>query len=98
MYDIIGVSTERYAAVVFVRLFIWTKMQQLPVEDVLLLFGSDDEWCTPAVAKRVHVTLNLRTVSSNGYAPCERYVTKVPCDTLYECFDHVVLKEEAVPN
>ena len=59
-------------------------LQQLPV-DALLLFGSDDEWCTPAVAKRMHVTLKSRTVSTNGYAPCERYVT---LDNAGHCPNH----------
>eukprot|EP00581_Thalassiosira_minuscula_P017468 CAMPEP_0183731112 /NCGR_PEP_ID=MMETSP0737-20130205/34470_1 /TAXON_ID=385413 /ORGANISM="Thalassiosira miniscula, Strain CCMP1093" /LENGTH=520 /DNA_ID=CAMNT_0025963771 /DNA_START=20 /DNA_END=1579 /DNA_ORIENTATION=+ len=31
-------------------------LETLPV-DVLLLFGADDPWCTPAVAKRMHTTL-----------------------------------------
>mmetsp|Transcript_25795 Transcript_25795/g.51625 ORF Transcript_25795/g.51625 Transcript_25795/m.51625 type:complete len:619 (-) Transcript_25795:112-1968(-) len=34
-------------------------LQSLPM-DVLLLFGSDDPWCTPAVAKRMHSTLSSR--------------------------------------
>jgi len=31
-------------------------LEKIPV-DVLLLFGADDPWCTPAVAKRMHTTL-----------------------------------------
>ena len=59
-------------------------LRQLPV-DVLLLFGSNDEWCTPAVAKRMHVTLKSRTISSDDYGPCERYVT---IDNAGHCPNH----------
>ena len=37
----------------------YSTVQNLPV-DVLLLFGSNDPWCTPAIAKRMHTTLSKR--------------------------------------
>jgi pimeloyl-ACP methyl ester carboxylesterase len=61
-------------------------LQQLPI-DVLLLFGSNDEWCTPAVAKRMHTTLHDRPscVISGGPAPTERYIT---IDNVGHCPNH----------
>ncbi|KAL7504028.1 hypothetical protein ACHAXN_001741 [Cyclotella atomus] len=59
-------------------------LQQLPI-DILLLFGSNDEWCTPAVAKRMHTTLSKRTANSDGYTPCQRYVT---IDNAGHCPNH----------
>jgi len=57
---------------------------ELPA-DVLLLFGSADSWCTPAVAKRMHATLADRRGGvdddgddddgSDGISPAERYVS-----------------------
>ena len=44
-------------------------LENLPV-DVLLLFGSDDPWCTPAIAKRMHSTL-----ASRGGTAGQRYVS-----------------------
>ena len=45
--------------------------------DVLLLFGESDTWCTPAVAKRMHITLASRsgTTSSPAVAAAQRYVS-----------------------
>lgn len=37
----------------------YSSVQNLPV-DVLLLFGFNDPWCTPAIAKRMHTTLSKR--------------------------------------
>lgn len=37
----------------------YSTLQNLPV-DVLLLFGANDPWCTPAIAKRMHTTLSKR--------------------------------------
>ena len=59
-------------------------LQKLSV-DVLLLFGSDDEWCTPAVAKRMHTTLSERSITSDGCPPCQRYVT---IDNAGHCPNH----------
>lgn len=61
-------------------------LQQLPI-DVLLLFGSNDEWCTPAVAKRMHTTLHSRSrsVAGNVGAPFQRYVT---IDNAAHCPNH----------
>ena len=59
-------------------------LQKLPV-DVLLLFGSDDEWCTPSVAKRMHTTLSERSITSDGCSPCQRYVT---IDNAGHCPNH----------
>lgn len=53
--------------------------------DVLLLFGSNDEWCTPAVAKRMHTTLTGRVLTSDDYFPCQRYVT---IDNAGHCPNH----------
>lgn len=39
--------------------------------DVLLLFGSADPWCTPAIAKKMHVTLASRSLSSSRYVALE---------------------------
>jgi len=50
---------------------------KLPV-DVLLLFGESDTWCTPAVAKRMHITLASRTTagsSSPTARAAQRYVS-----------------------
>lgn len=44
---------------------------RLPV-DVLLLFGDDDAWCTPPLAKRMHTTLDSRDGSD---PPAQRYIT-----------------------
>ncbi|KAL7468647.1 hypothetical protein ACHAXS_008880 [Conticribra weissflogii] len=44
-------------------------LQSLPM-DVLLVFGSDDPWCTPAVAKRMHSTLSSR----RGVRLCDREI------------------------
>eukprot|EP00970_Alexandrium_tamarense_P004171 scaffold696_cov197-Alexandrium_tamarense.AAC.3 len=55
-------------------------LEQLPV-DVLLLFGSDDQWCTPAVAKRMHTTLAR---GRNGSAQ-QRYVA---LDNVGHCPNH----------
>lgn len=61
-------------------------LQQLPI-DVLLLFGSNDEWCTPAVAKRMHTTLHARrsSVILDGPPPTERYIT---VDNVGHCPNH----------
>ncbi|KAL9184919.1 hypothetical protein ACHAXT_002696 [Thalassiosira profunda] len=49
----------------------YAALGSLPI-DVLLLFGADDPWCTPAVAKRMHATLADRD-GSDG--PAQRYVS-----------------------
>lgn len=59
-------------------------LQKLPI-DVLLLFGEDDEWCTPAVAKRMHTTLSARATSANEKGPCQRYVS---IDNAAHCPNH----------
>ena len=45
---------------------------KLPV-DVLLLFGENDTWCTPAVAKRMHTTLANRELDTPAAA--QRYIS-----------------------
>jgi len=54
----------------------YSTLGKLPV-DVLLLFGEADTWCTPAVAKRMHITLASRsdTTSSPAVAVAQRYVS-----------------------
>ncbi|KAL3781828.1 hypothetical protein HJC23_011137 [Cyclotella cryptica] len=61
-------------------------LRHLPI-DVLLLFGTNDEWCTPAVAKRMHTTLHARrtTVTLDGSAPSVRYIT---IDNVGHCPNH----------
>mmetsp|Transcript_22951 Transcript_22951/g.49660 ORF Transcript_22951/g.49660 Transcript_22951/m.49660 type:complete len:510 (+) Transcript_22951:53-1582(+) len=49
-------------------------LKSLPV-DVLLLFGSDDPWCTPAVAKRMHTTLFSRDDVAVDAPPVQRYIS-----------------------
>jgi pimeloyl-ACP methyl ester carboxylesterase len=41
----------------------YSTLQNVPV-DVLLLFGANDSWCTPAIAKRMHTTLSQRNGES----------------------------------
>ena len=53
----------------------YATLGKLPV-DVLLLFGENDPWCTPAVAKRMHTTLASR--DSDGDIPetvAQRYIS-----------------------
>jgi len=54
----------------------YSTLGKLPV-DVILLFGEADTWCTPAVAKRMHITLASRsdTTSSPAVAVAQRYVS-----------------------
>jgi len=54
----------------------YSTLGKLPV-DVLLLFGENDTWCTPAVAKRMHINLASRsdTTSSPAVAATQRYVS-----------------------
>ena len=47
----------------------YTALKNVPV-DVLLLFGENDPWCTPAVAKRMHTTLAER-----GGSAQQRYIS-----------------------
>ena len=63
-------------------------LEQLQEVDVLLLFGADDPWCTQAVGKRMHVTLDERrseeartTVSTAAH----RFVT---LDNVGHCPNH----------
>ena len=42
--------------------------------DTLLLFGSGDMWCTPAVAKRMHTTLDVRDDETDD-PPAQRYIS-----------------------
>ena len=52
-------------------------LEQLPI-DVLLIFGSDDSWCNPAIAKRMHSTLARRRTAYSAKtdydAPAQRYI------------------------
>ena len=64
-------------------------LEQLQEVDVLLLFGADDPWCTQAVGKRMHVTLDKRksdgartTVSTTA---AHRFVT---LDNVGHCPNH----------
>jgi pimeloyl-ACP methyl ester carboxylesterase len=42
--------------------------------DVLLLFGAEDPWCTPAIAKRMHTAL-ASSSSSLDRLPARRYIS-----------------------
>jgi pimeloyl-ACP methyl ester carboxylesterase len=64
-------------------------LEQLQEVDVLLLFGADDPWCTQAVGKRMHVTLDklrsdeeARTTVSTA---AHRFVT---LDNVGHCPNH----------
>ena len=71
-------------------------LEGLPV-DVLLLFGSNDPWCTPAVAKRMHSTLarrggvgssssgNITNDVKDAVEPASRYIT---IDNVGHCPNH----------
>mmetsp|Transcript_25935 Transcript_25935/g.62278 ORF Transcript_25935/g.62278 Transcript_25935/m.62278 type:complete len:469 (+) Transcript_25935:295-1701(+) len=48
----------------------YDSLRSLPI-DVLLLFGSDDPWCTPAIAKRMHTAIHGRRAN----AAAGRYVS-----------------------
>lgn len=60
----------------------YATLQNLPV-DVLLLFGANDPWCTPAIAKRMHTTLSNRHITSTTNddgseevtVPAQRYIS-----------------------
>ena len=52
----------------------YSSLGKLPV-DVLLLFGESDTWCTPAVAKRMHITLASRSDTASSQAAAQRYVS-----------------------
>jgi pimeloyl-ACP methyl ester carboxylesterase len=57
--------------------------------DVLLLFGADDPWCTPAIAKRMHAAGPSDGGSGGGGAarrpPARRYVS---LDSVGHCPNH----------
>jgi len=56
----------------------YSTLQNVPV-DVLLLFGANDSWCTPAIAKRMHTTLSKRNdelnTTNDGRVLANRYVS-----------------------
>ena len=59
-------------------------LENLPA-DVLLLFGVDDPWCTPLVAKRMHTTLAGRGGTDGGPMAAQRYVS---LDNVGHCPNH----------
>ena len=76
-------TTEGRQSAMRVPVDFYSTLQAVPV-DVLLLFGADDPWCTPAIAKRMHLTLSKRnddmmTANVNDgrviVSPAQRYIS-----------------------
>ena len=67
----------------------YNALEQIQEVDVLLLFGSDDPWCTQAVGKRMHVTLDKRRSDearrTTASTAAHRFVT---LDNVGHCPNH----------